>query len=52
MKDTLRAVIIAVLSSLIVATAAGVVRLVLEIHELRYDVDRLYAEVSEMAQKE
>ena len=51
-KDVFKAVLISVLTSLIIGTAVGVGKLVLELHELRYDVDRLYSEVSDLAAKE
>jgi hypothetical protein len=45
-----------ILQALIVAAllwVGGAVKdLVMEVHDLRYDVDRLYAEVSELAEKE
>ena len=47
MKDIGKQILVAVLTAAILGTAAGVYNLLKEVHELRYDVDRLYAEVSE-----
>lgn len=52
MKDIARQILIAVLTAVIIGTGAGVWNLIMEVKELRYDVDRLYAEVSEHEQKE
>jgi hypothetical protein len=52
MKDILKQVMVAIMTAAILGTAAGVWNLIMEVKGLRYDVDRLYAEVSEHQQEE
>lgn len=51
MKAVLKSVLTSILTAAILGTAAGVWKLVIEVHDLRQDVDRLYAEVSEHMQE-
>ena len=47
MKDIGKQILVAVLTAVILGTGAGVWNLIMEVKELRYDVDQLYREVSE-----
>lgn len=51
MKDVLKTVLASVLTAAIIGTAAGVWKLVVEVHDLRQDVDQLYSIVDDVAKK-
>lgn len=51
MKDIARNVLTAVLTAAILGTAGGVWRLVMTVHDLRQDVDRLYSLVDDVARQ-